>query len=604
VPDALRALAAAAVVFVISGFGLVRLLLPAALRRYELLWVLPVGACAVGLAMTVLGFAAVPYAASLPLVLVGGVALDVYTVRRQGWPEFALGALAWPVYLAVVVLVVALIPMLFVQHYAAPVGLGSDAHIATGVAQFLQHAYPTSVNTSQPINQMQPTWQSKYPIYYAFAAVSSVSGLHTWQVLASLAAALLAMAGVGMFLVAREVFEAPVAVALAAMCFAGLDRIALATILHPYFNQTWGFFALPFTLVLGWLAVRPGISRRSRQAATALLAMFALVLVLAYPLAAPIPAVPLIVFAWSERRRRMARGERVLRVRDLYRGRRSLLWLLPAAALLAVPVAGAVDKGVGAARVLAPGHSLRSWGGDLFGFIPFGHFFSLPGSLLGTLLFVVLVLLAARGLADRPRSLALGLGGLLVVGLALALYFRERRYGYYFEFKLLAFLGPLVVLIATVGAGRLRRVGAVCLAGLAVATAGSAFALIKNTGFQLTQTTIQLSDWAHSLPRGASVRLDMWPPRELWAGYFLASRRLCSQTPLLATDYPHMPISRKADYILAWRADGRPADAVGGPLRKNLEYVLYRQNPSVPGPENCSQRRLDRIYSGAGHFPQ
>ena len=96
--------------------------------------------------------------------------------------------------------------------------------------------------------------------------------------------------------------------------------------------------------------------------------------------AAPIPAVPLIVFAWGERRRTIARGDRALRVRDLYRGRRSLLWLLPAAALLAVPVAGAVDKAVGAARVLLPGHSLRSWGGDLFGFIPFGHFFSLPGS--------------------------------------------------------------------------------------------------------------------------------------------------------------------------------------------------------------------------------
>src|SRR5205085_10280421 len=61
VPDAARALAATAVVFGTGGFGLVRLLLPAALRGYEPLWVLPTGARAVGLAMTVLGFAAVPY---------------------------------------------------------------------------------------------------------------------------------------------------------------------------------------------------------------------------------------------------------------------------------------------------------------------------------------------------------------------------------------------------------------------------------------------------------------------------------------------------------------------------------------------------------------
>src|SRR5436305_6565418 len=255
-PDALRAVAATVVLFGIAGFGLVRFLLPPQLRRYEPLWVLPTGACATGVLMTVLGFAAVPYPLSLALVVVGGLALGTHAVRRRGWPEITLPRLGWPVYLAFGVLAVALVPMLFIQHVAAPVGQGSDAHVATGVAQFLQHSYPTSVNTSQPINQMQPTWQSKYPIYYAFAAVSSISGLQTWQVLGSLGAALLAMAAVGMFLVAREVFEAPVAVALAAMCFAGLERIALATVLHPYFNQTWGFFALPFTLVLGWFAVR------------------------------------------------------------------------------------------------------------------------------------------------------------------------------------------------------------------------------------------------------------------------------------------------------------------------------------------------------------
>ena len=113
-----------------------------------------------------------------------------------------------------VVSLVALVPMLFVQHYAAPIGTGSDAHVAAGTAQFLQHAYPTGVNVSQPINQMPPTWQSKYPIYYAFAAVSSVSGLATWQVLATLAAAHAGAGGAGMFLVARDVFGAPVAAAL------------------------------------------------------------------------------------------------------------------------------------------------------------------------------------------------------------------------------------------------------------------------------------------------------------------------------------------------------------------------------------------------------
>jgi hypothetical protein len=602
-PDTLRTLAATAVVFAIGGFGAVRLLLPARLRAFELLWILPTGGCAVGLAMTVLGFAAVPYPVSLATVLLAGAGLGVFAVRRRGWPELSLRRLAWPLYLAAVVLTVALVPVLFVQHYAAPVGTGSDAHVATGTAQLLQHAYPTSTDVSQPINWMPPTWRSKYPIYYAFAAVSSLSGLQTWQVLAILAAVLLAMAAVGMFLVAREVFGAPVAVALAAMGLAGLDRMALHTVLNPYFNQTWGFFALPFTVVLGWWVVQPGLTRRARQGTFALLAMFALVLVFAYPLAAPIPAIPLIVFAFTERRRRIAARERVFRLSELYRGRRSLIWMIPVAALLAVPAAGVIEKARGAAQVLLPGHSLQSWGGDIGHFIPFNYFFSLPGSALGTILFVLVLGLAIRALLGRPRALTYGLGGLLAIGLLLALYFRQRHYGYYFHFKLLAFIGPLLLLIAAVGAGRLRRVGVACLAVLVLTTAGSVVQEIKSTGYQLPQATIQLSDWARALPGGASVRLDMWPPDELWAAYFLVSHPLCSQTPLLGTDYPHVPFSRKADFIVATLTAGRPADAVGAPLRENQGYRLYRENPAVPGLSFCSRQRQDRIYSGAGHTP-
>ena len=188
VPDTLRTLAASVVLFGVGGFGVVRLLLPSPLRRYEPLWILPTGACAVGLALTLLGFAAVPYHVALVAVLVAGLALAAWAVRRNGWPELSLGRLGWPVYLAIVVLTVALIPMLFVQHYAAPVGTGSDAHVATGSAELLKHVYPTGTDITQPINQIPPTWKSKFPIYYAFAGVSSLSGLATWQVLAPLAA--------------------------------------------------------------------------------------------------------------------------------------------------------------------------------------------------------------------------------------------------------------------------------------------------------------------------------------------------------------------------------------------------------------------------------
>ncbi len=419
-PDTLRGLVATAVVFGLSGFGLVRLLLPQPLRRYEPLWVLPTGACVAGLALTALGFAAVPYPVSLPIVLVAGAAVGVYAVRRLGWPEFDWRRLAWPIFIAGVLTCVVLIQMALRQHYAAPTGNGSDAIMAAGTAQFLKHTYPTGVNLSQPVNQMWPTWQSKYPIYYAFAAVSSVSGLATWQVFPILAAAMLGLTAVGFFLVAREVFRAPVAIAAAAMAFAALDREALATILHPYFNQTWGFFAMPFTLALGWWVVQPGLGRRQRQGTAALFALFVIVLAFAYPLALPIPAVPIVVFVWYEWRRKIRAGEPVFRFRDLYQGRRSLLWMVPLAALLAVPAAGVIDKAVTAAEVLEPGHSLKGWAADLLGYVPFNYFLSLPRSWPFLILVAVIAYLAVRGLAGQPPALAWGLGGLLALGVALA----------------------------------------------------------------------------------------------------------------------------------------------------------------------------------------
>ncbi len=591
-------------VFAVGGFGLVRLMLPDALRDYELLWVLPAGGCAVGLALTVLGFAHVPYAVAIAVVLAAGLGLAAFAIRRRGMPALATRRLAWPVFLAAAVTAIALVPMLAHQHYAAPVGTGSDAHVAAGTATFLKHASPTGVDIAQPINQMPPTWQSKYPIYYAFAAVSTVSGLATWQLLAILAAALLGLAAAGFFLVARAVFRVPRAWALAAMALAGLDREALHTVLNPYFNQTWGFFALPFTLVLGWWLVQPGLTRRARGACGVLLAIFGLVLVFAYPLAAPIPAVPIAIFVAMEWRRKLRAGEPVFHPRDLYRGRRSLLWLIPLAALLAVPVVGVGQKVVTAAEVLAPGHSLQAWGGDLPGFIPFNDFVSLPASLVFLPLTVLLFGLAAFGLSRASRPLAWGLGGLLAIGMLLAVYLRHRQYGFYFHFKLLAFIGPLVMVIAAVGASRLRRWGIALLAVFGAATAGSAIAELDATGYQLPPATIQLHRWAASLPHTASIRLDMWAPEQLWAAYFLDARPLCSQLPLLNTDYPHVPVSRKADYIVATLDVGRPADAIGRPLRENAGYRLYRENPSIPGPSTCSQRRLDRIYPGRGFSPQ
>lgn len=597
VPDTLRAIGAAVLLFGVGGFGLVRLLLPDGLRRHELLWILPTGGCAVGVFMTLLGLAHVPYAVSLVLTLLAGAAFGVFAVRRRGWPSAPTIELAWPGYLAIVVVAVAVIPMVFALHYATVTGTGSDAHMAAGAANFLKHASPTGVDISQPIDRMPILWSSKFPIYYAFAGVSTLSGLDTWQVLVPLAGMLLAFAALGLFLVARYLLGAGPLTAVAAMGLAGLDRMALHTGMNPYFNQTWGYFAMPFTLVLGWWLVQPSTPRAARRGTAILLALFALVLIDAYPLAAPIPLIPIAVFMFLERRRRIREGEQVFRLRTLFRGRRKL-WLIPMCAAFSVTGYGISSKALGALEVLAPNKSLIAWGGDLRDFIPLDYFFSLPETGAGKFVLLVLLVLAVMGLRRQPRALAWGLGGLLAVGMAMAAYFRGRHYGYYFHFKILAFVAPLIIVCAVVGAARVRRWGPALIAIFALFTGASVLTQLKHTGLQLGRPTIALRAWADSLPRDASVRLDMGGGQQLWAAYFLSDRRLCSRHPLINTDYPHVPSSRRADYIVATREVGRPADAVGAPLRTSDGYQLFRENPSVPGVEHCSQRMVSRLLPG------
>jgi hypothetical protein len=62
-----------------------------------------------------------------------------------------------------------------------------------------------------------------------------------------------------------------------------------------------------------------------------------------------------------------------------------------------------------------------------------------------------------------------------------------------------------------------------------------------------------------------------------------------------------VPVSRKADYIVAATTYGRPADALGPPLRTNIDYRLYRERPGVPGIDRCSERRKSRLFPGSDH---
>ena len=44
--------------------------------------------------------------------------------------------------------------------------------------------------------------------------------------------------------------------------------------------------------------------------------------------------------------------------------------------------------------------------------------------------------------------------------------------------------------------------------------------------------------------------------------------------------------------------------AVGPVLRRNSGYRRYRENPALAGPDTCTQRRIDRIYTGVDFNPR
>ncbi len=588
-------------------------MLPSALRRYELLWVAPIGACATAVSMMVLGFAAVPYRVNLALVIAGGVVLAVVAARRTAAdgaagaaadnaatatpadpasdlrPRAALRRAAWPAWIAVLLIAVSLIPLLR-AGFATVEGQGQDAHLAVGSAIFLKSHYPTSVAIQEPVDRMPLVWRSKQAIYYTLAAVSSLSGLEVYETISTVAAVLLGMAALGFFLVARELLRAPPWAAVVAMGVVGLDRMVLHTVMHPYFNQTWGFFALPFAMVLAWW-----VMRERTRGGIALLALFVAVLGLAYPLALPIPLLPLAIVLWPELRR--------LRPRGLWKGRRSLAWMVPtvlgALWLLSVPpLKGIVEKIRSAnAVVLNPFHSLQNWGGDLLGYFPEPHFLAMNTYLALAVMAGPIAYASWLALRDLEVPLRRALLGLLAFTLVFLVWFRIRSFGYYFHFKLLAFVGPILLTIAIAGAAKVRprRAGIAGLVVLSLMATSAAAHEIGSTFDELPRNVLALQEIDAALPPGQSIRLDIDPQEQNWGAFMLYGQPLCSQKPLLNTNYPHVPVSRRADFILTKADAPAPADATGAPVRQLEAYTLYRARPDIPGQDMCSQAMVETV---------
>jgi hypothetical protein len=525
----------------------------------------------------------VPFKVSLGVVIALGVAAAVVAYRRfPGAP--AVRPFAWPAYLGVLLAAVSLIP-LFRAGFVTVEGQGQDAHLAVGTAQFLQKHPPTAVAISEPVDRVPLVWRSKQPIYYALAAVATLSGREVFEAISALAAVMLALACLGFFLIARELLRAPPWAALCGMGLVGLNPMVLHTVMHPYFNQTWGFFAMAFAVVLAPLAA----AGRRTPGSLALLALFLAVCGFAYPLALPLPLLILAVVLWPERG--------ALSPRRLYRGRRSLLWLIPVTLLLLVPIAGVIEKATSAFNVVFdPGRSLRSWGGDVFDYFPEAQFLGVHD--WGLLIVAVPLLAWGAYVALRaaPRRIRLALIALFAFAIVFASEFRLRKYGYYFHFKTLAFATPVLLVTAAAGFGRVRR-GWIPLVVLLLLANNAGSSEIGTTFDELPRATLQLRDINAGLPAGASIRIDVVPTEQNWIAYMLHAHPLCSQHPLLNTSYPHVRISRKADYVVAPRDAPVPPDALTPAVRRLDAFTLYRMKPSVPGPANCSRAMVQTVTS-------
>jgi hypothetical protein len=483
---------------------------------------------------------------------------------------------------------------MFRGGFVTVIGNGSDAHLAVGTAQFLQRHHPTDVAPNEAVDRVPLVWRSKPPIYLAFGAVARIAGMEPYAVIATLQAALLALAALGFWLLARELLGSGPWAAGAAMGLIGLNRIALFTGMHPYVNQTWGYMALAFAIVLAWHTVR-----QPTRGGLILFGAFLGVLTFAYPLAMPIPLIAAIIFWGFERRRQ---GRSLLRLPRL-RSKRQLLWIVPLFFVLLIPLQGVLEKTASSTRVLTPGYSLVNWGGDLTAFFPERFFlgFGEAGMAgIGTLLLGVGLFVALR---SSPRDIRWGLGAVVAFGVLAALFFRPRDFGWYFHFKALAFVAPLAITVAVVGLARLRWlwVSVVAMIILIGATRDGAAAQIGATFDQLPVSMLELKQVDALLPPTASVRLDIPADgRMLWAGIVLSGQPLCSQRPVLETSYPHVPVSRAADYVLVdddWR---KPFDAVGPPVLTLDRYQLFHLKPNL-GRDTCSQKMVltvKKLYAG------
>lgn len=610
VPDVARGLGAALVLFAVSGYAVARLLLPASMRADLALFVLPIGAMTSALTLTALGFLGVPLPISLALLLAAGVAAIPLAHRRapprRSWPpRLEAARLLWPAYVAALVVGLALIPMLR-AGFATTMGENGDAVLAAGVSELLRETPPLGENVGLYVDRMPTNWRSKYPIYYVLAAVTELSGLDSSQVISTLSALMLGLIALGFVLLARHGLGAATLASLLVGALVALDRILVFLSVHPFYNQLWGVFALPLILLFGLRFVREP-SRRGGLA----LAGFALLGAFAYPLMLPFPLVALGGAALVVRRRRRAAGPSPGWVAALRLPRVSRRVAIPLGLLtlpfLAIGLLGVAEKSVAAAGVILPGSDLSGWNA-LPDYMPVHRSFGLVDP-LGIAFVGVIGLLAAAAYAclRQPRDAGLGLLAMGAGAIAFAVSFRLREDGAFFDFKILSFLGPVVVALAVVGLCQVvgqarsrapRNAAAAALVGLLALFVVGARDESFRVREQLNVDHLELRAWGEELPSGATVLMHL-PGHgdQLWASYMLAAHPLSATHPHVSTTFPSPAPGRKGDFLLTSARDPLPPArwVVGDPVETNGSYLLYRMDPGLPGRDTSTRRSFEHF---------
>ena len=604
VPAVVRTAAVGIAFFTLCGYPVACALVRDDLKAHRALLVLPLGATASSLVLAALGLLHVPLKVSLAVVIAIAATATARALRRPGRRAApanagATGAaraswivrIALPIVLAVVVALISLLPS-FRSGYASVPGQNGDAILVVGTAVLLEQAPPTATRINTPIPSIPLEWRSKYPIYYALAAISTLSGQDPIVAFPTVSALMLALAAIGFFLFARYLLRAPPWLALLAIFVVPLDRIVMYVTIHPYYNELWGQFTLPYVLLFGWRY----LNAPSRRGAI-LFVLFTVLCLLAYPLILPFPAVFLIASALVVWRRRRAAGQRVRWISGLELprpGPRSWLWvpiIVVAVPVVAVLGRGFVEKTWSALEVIAPGSSLAGWSGSALPFLPFPEFVGMPGSaVLDFVGLAVVCLLAAVGISRLRSEVRWPVGAMVLVTALIGVYFRERTDGQLFFFKDLAFVGPYVLMLALVplawlATSRALRRAAVGLVGIAAALIiipAGAGREVNVTFPQANKYVMQIRTWNRELPRGSSVLVDIYPSGwQIWASYMLTDHPLSTPTPLYGI-FPHPAIGAKAKYIISMRIKRPPRWAVvGGPILSNPQFQVWVENPKL-----------------------